>query len=57
MMLLVNVEKESLRSIVSQLAAVDDFSIHSPCKGEFIRESLSVQEAFIFLFWNLVSST
>lgn len=36
----VSVEKESLQSIVSQLAAVDGFSIHAICKSKFIRESL-----------------
>ena len=40
-MLFVNVRKESLRSIVSQLAAVDDFSIRCLGKGGLIRESLN----------------
>ena len=39
----VNVKKESLQSIVSQLAAVDGFSIHSIGKSKFIRESLSAK--------------
>ena len=49
MMLLVNVEKKSFRSIVSQLAAVYNFSVHSMNKGEFIRESLGAR-GFYFLF-------
>ena len=39
----VNVKKESLQSIVSQLAAVDGFSIHSTVKSRFIRDSLSAK--------------
>ena len=37
------VKKESLQSIVSQLAAVDGFSIHSIGKFKFICESLSAK--------------
>ena len=33
-----NVKKEDLRSIVSQLAAVDCFSIHSTGKSASVRE-------------------
>ena len=33
----VNVKKESVQSIVSQLVAVDGFSIHSTGKSKFIR--------------------
>ena len=36
----VSVKKESLQGIVSQLAAVDGFSIHSIGKNKCIRESL-----------------
>ena len=39
----VSVKKESLQGIVSQLAAVDGFSIHSIGKSKFIRESHSVK--------------
>ena len=39
----VSVKKESLQGIVSQLAAVDGFSIHSIDKSKFIRESLSAK--------------
>ena len=35
-----NVKEETLQSIVSQLAAVDGFSIRSIGKSTFIRESL-----------------
>ena len=37
----VNVKKERLQSIVSQLEDVDGFSIHSMGKSKLIRESLS----------------
>ena len=36
----VNDKKETLQSIVSQLAAVDGFAVHAICKSKFIRESL-----------------
>ena len=39
----VSVKIESLKGIVSQLAAVYDFSIHSVGKSKFIRESLSAK--------------
>ena len=39
----VSVKKESLQGIVSQLAAVDGFSLHSIGKSKFIRESLSAK--------------
>ena len=39
----VSVKKESLQGIVSQLAAVDGFSIHSITKSKFICESLSAK--------------
>ena len=38
-----NIKKESLQTIVSQLAAVDGFSIHAICKSKFIRESISAK--------------
>jgi len=40
MMSFVTVKTDSLQSIVSELAAVDGFSIHAICKSNFIRESL-----------------
>ena len=39
----VSVKKESLQGIVSQLAAVNGFCIHSIGKSKFIRESLSAK--------------
>ena len=39
----INVKKESLQIIVSQLTAVDGFFIHSTGKSKFIRESLSAK--------------
>ena len=36
-------KKDSLQSIVSELAAVEGFSIHAICKSKFIRESLSAK--------------
>jgi len=36
----VNDKKETLQSIVSQLAAVDGYAVHAICKSKFIRESL-----------------
>ena len=39
-----NVKKESVQSIVSQLVAVDSFSIHSTGKSKFIPESLSAKD-------------
>ena len=39
----VNIKKESLQTIVSQLAAVDGFLIHAICKSKFIRESISAK--------------
>ena len=39
----VDVKKEKLPSIVSQLAAVDGFSIHAICKSKFIREAISAK--------------
>ena len=40
---IVNVKKESVQSIVSQLVAVDGFSIHCTGESKFIRESLSTK--------------
>ena len=36
----VNDKKETLQSIVFQLAAVDGFVVHAICKSKFVRESL-----------------
>ena len=40
-------KKESLQTIVSQLAAVDGFSIHAIGKSKFIRDSISVKGVFL----------
>ena len=39
----VNIKKESLQTIVLQLAAVYGFSIHAICKSKFIQESISAK--------------
>ena len=51
----VNIKKESLQTIVSQLAAVDGFSIHAICKTKFILESISAKGFFVSLLRKQVS--
>ena len=51
----VNIKKESLQTIASQLAAVDGFSIHAICKSKFIRESISAKDFLVSLLRKQVS--
>ena len=50
----VNIKKESSQTIVSQLAAVDGFSMHAICRSKFIWESISAK-AFVYLLRKQVS--